>query len=79
MENPKFVLKKSDDKQYYFTLQAANGQTLITSETYTTKENAFNGIEATANCAFDCIFPPTICQDKISRDYIKIDDQTGEA
>lgn len=36
----KFVIKKSTDSQYYFTIVAGNGQKLCTSETYTTKQSA---------------------------------------
>ena len=46
MENPKFVLKKTEDGQFHFTLQAKNGETIVQSETYTTKKNAKNGIES---------------------------------
>ena len=46
MENPKFVLKKTEDNQFHFTLQAKNGETIMQSETYTEKHNALNGIES---------------------------------
>lgn len=42
--HPKFELKKSSDDQYYFNLTAKNGQTIATSERYTTKAAAENGI-----------------------------------
>jgi uncharacterized protein YegP (UPF0339 family) len=41
----KFVLKKSGD-QYVFVLKAGNGETIATSERYTTKAAAKNGIES---------------------------------
>jgi uncharacterized protein YegP (UPF0339 family) len=41
----KFVLKKSGD-QYVFVLKAANGEIIATSERYTTKAAAKNGIES---------------------------------
>lgn len=41
----KFELKKSGD-QYMFNLEAANGQVLLTSERYTRKEGAKNGIDS---------------------------------
>jgi uncharacterized protein YegP (UPF0339 family) len=45
MSNPKFFIRKSKDGQYYFILQAPNGETIATSsETYTRKENAYKGI-----------------------------------
>ena len=42
--HPKFELKKSKNDQYYFNLTAANGQVIATSEMYTTKDAAENGI-----------------------------------
>jgi uncharacterized protein len=41
----KFVLKKSGD-QFMFNLKAANGEIIATSERYTTKAGALNGIES---------------------------------
>ncbi len=42
--HPKFELKKSKSGQYYFNLTAANGQAIATSEMYSTKDAAKNGI-----------------------------------
>lgn len=41
----KFVLKKSGN-QYTFALKAGNGEIIATSERYTTKAAAKNGIES---------------------------------
>jgi uncharacterized protein YegP (UPF0339 family) len=41
----KYVLKRSED-QFMFNLKAANGEIIATSERYTTKEAALNGIES---------------------------------
>ncbi len=41
-----FDLKKSADGQFYFVLHAADGATLLRSETYTTLASARNGIES---------------------------------
>jgi uncharacterized protein YegP (UPF0339 family) len=41
----KFVIKKSGD-QYHFVLKAGNGEIIATSERYTTKASAKNGIES---------------------------------
>ena len=41
----KFVIRKSGD-QYTFVLKAGNGETIATSERYTTKAGAKNGIES---------------------------------
>ncbi len=41
-----FVLQRSTDQQYYFNLRAANNETILTSERYTSKSAAQNGIDA---------------------------------
>lgn len=42
----KFELKKRKDDQFQFNLKAGNGQVILTSEAYTTKAAAQNGIES---------------------------------
>jgi uncharacterized protein YegP (UPF0339 family) len=42
----KYDLRTSSDSQYYFNLKAPNGKVILTSERYTTKANAFNGINS---------------------------------
>ena len=42
----KFDLLTSSDGQYYFNLKAANGKIVLTSERYTTKASALNGIDS---------------------------------
>ena len=42
--HPKFELKSSKNGQFYFNLTAKNGQVIATSEMYTTKAAAENGI-----------------------------------
>jgi len=42
----KFHIKKNISGQYHFVLKASNGETIATSETYTTKASAKNGIES---------------------------------
>jgi len=44
MENPKFVLFKDQGSEYRFRLQAKNGETILASEGYTTKQNCQNVI-----------------------------------
>ncbi len=46
MDNPKFVIFKGENDQFYFHLQAVNGETVCQSEGYTEKASAKNGIEA---------------------------------
>lgn len=43
---PKFELRRSSDSQYYFVLKAGNHEVIATSETYTTKQSAQNGIQS---------------------------------
>lgn len=40
----KFVIKKASNGEYYFRLQAGNGETILNSERYSTKASAENGI-----------------------------------
>lgn len=42
--HPKFELKNAKDGSFYFNLTAVNGQVIATSEMYTTKAAAENGI-----------------------------------
>lgn len=42
----KYVLTNSKDGQVMFNLKASNGQVILTSERYTTKSAAHNGIES---------------------------------
>ena len=45
MNNPKFQLFKSDrDGQYYFRLRAVNGEPILASEGYVSKQGCENGI-----------------------------------
>lgn len=50
MSFPKFIIKPSKDEKFYFILVAANGQTLVTSETYESKQACSDGIEAVIRC-----------------------------
>jgi len=44
--NPmKYVIKKSEDGQYYYTVTGANGEVMLTSETMTAKHNCVKAIE----------------------------------
>ncbi|MDW8424968.1 MAG: YegP family protein [Meiothermus sp.] len=42
----KFVLSTTADGQYIFNLKAGNGETILTSERYKSKDGALNGIES---------------------------------
>lgn len=48
----KFELKSSKD-QFMFNLKASNGKIILTSERYTTKSGAMNGIESVKKNARD--------------------------
>ena len=49
----KFHLKKADDGQFHFNLNAGNGETILTSELYKAKDSALNGIESVKKNAPD--------------------------
>lgn len=42
----KFVLSTTADGQYMFNLKAGNGETILTSERYQSKDGALNGIDS---------------------------------
>lgn len=46
-----YAVRKSSDGQFYFYLRGANGQILVTSETYKAKQSALDGIAAVKRVA----------------------------
>lgn len=53
MNKAKYVIENSKDGQFYFTLRAKNGKTILTSEMYKTKQGAEVGIasvQVNASC-----------------------------
>ena len=42
----KYTVKRTADSQFMFNLQAANGEVILTSERYTTKQSALKGVES---------------------------------
>ena len=46
MDNPKFVVETGKDGQFYFRLQAENGEPILASEGYVAKAGWENGIES---------------------------------
>lgn len=42
----KFEIHENESGKFYFRLKAANGQVILSSQGYTTKANAKNGIES---------------------------------
>ncbi len=41
-----FVVRRSKDNQYYFYYRGGNNEIMVTSETYTRKQSAFDSIES---------------------------------
>ena len=55
----KFVITKRKNGEFQFNLKAGNGQTILTSEGYTTKAACLNGVESVRknsqdDTKFDC-------------------------
>ncbi len=46
MSHPKFIINATTDERFHFNLTAKNAQVILTSQTYTAKTNALNGIES---------------------------------
>jgi uncharacterized protein YegP (UPF0339 family) len=46
MAHPRFKISKNDSGEYSFNLTAANGEKILASERYTTRESAEGGIAA---------------------------------
>lgn len=52
--NGSFELKRSKSNDYYFVLKAENGNVILTSEMYKTKDSVENGIASVQkNCGLD--------------------------
>jgi uncharacterized protein YegP (UPF0339 family) len=51
----KFVLTKSEKGTFHFSLVSPNGQVIASSESYTTKGAAQNGIDAVRTVAADAV------------------------
>mgnify|MGYP000870095318 CR=1 FL=1 len=53
----KFEVKKATNGQYMFNLKAGNGEVILTSETYESKDGCLNGVETVRkNSAQDARF-----------------------
>ena len=46
MDNPKFKMFAGEDEQFYFRLQAENGEPILASEGYVAKAGCENGINS---------------------------------
>ena len=51
----KYVISKAKNDQNYFNLKATNGQTILTSQMYSSESACFNGIESVRNNCSDDI------------------------
>lgn len=49
----RFVIKKRNDGEYQFNLKAGNGETILSSEGYSSKSGCENGIESVRKNATD--------------------------
>lgn len=47
----KFIIKKQINGQFYFVLAATNGQTILKSEAYDSKQGCINGMNSVKNNA----------------------------
>jgi uncharacterized protein len=56
MNFPKYLIKRSINSQYYWVLHSVNGEALIKSEMYTTKDACKNGIASSKICIADSNF-----------------------
>ena len=60
----KFNLKKAANGQFHFSLEASNGQPILTSELYKAKDSALNGIESVRkNAVREGAFEPLTSKD----------------
>ncbi len=63
----KFQLELRSNHQFMFNLKAPNGEIILTSESYTEKENALAGIESVrVNAANDACYERKIAKNKQS-------------
>lgn len=60
----KFHLKKAANGQFHFNLEAGNGQPILTSELYKSKDSALNGIDSVRrNAVREGAFEPLLGKD----------------
>jgi len=52
----KYIVRRSSNYQYYWVLYAVNGEAILNSETYTTKQGAFDGIASSKRSVADSNF-----------------------
>lgn len=69
-ENGKYIVEKQGPKAFFVKLAASNGQVLLVSQKYTTKQSALNGLDAFKNAINNQNF--TIYRDKQDRYQYKL-------
>lgn len=77
MAHPRFIIQRSTDGQYYFTLTSANAEVILTSELYRMRTSAQNGIASVRdNAPFDDRYDRLPSKDK--RFYFVLRAKNGE-
>lgn len=56
----KYQIRRTSNGQFRWTLKAANGETLLTSETYVNKQGCLDGIASSKYCVADRNFDKKI-------------------
>lgn len=73
-----FELKKAKNGQFIFNLKAGNGQVIMTSEMYTTKSAAENGMESVRkNCGEEKRFERKVASN--GKFYFSLDAANGQS
>lgn len=49
----KYVIRKATNGQFWWVLKAGNGETILTSETYTTKQSCLDGVASSKLNIYD--------------------------
>lgn len=56
----KYQIKRTSNGQFRWTLKATNGETLLTSETYVSKQGCYDGVASSKICIADRNFEKKI-------------------
>jgi len=73
----KFVITKGKDEKFYFSLKAGNGEVILTSQGYKSKDDCMNGIESVKkNAGSDSRFEVKTASD--GRDYFVLTATNGQ-
>lgn len=72
------IRKKRSPSGYWFTIQSPNGQTLATSETYTTAAMRDKGIEAVKKVVVDIFCKEVLAKADKKRDTFHLENKKGK-